>query len=153
MERPYGGATSIKEAQDYLAAAEDRAKVWTQWDFFSSVAQNILSDDTIEDKRPAMAAAIRDFEKLLGTKARSKEWQTLRQKAERRCNMGPAKSIREVADRLLGGGVQIKSHDPRRGRQTFRSVFNDLLIDAEIRRSLRGVALSMALKSLRSRKK
>jgi hypothetical protein len=41
----------------------------------------------------------------------------------------------EVAARLLGG-VQIKSHNSKEGRQTFKSIANDLLLDQEIRRRL-----------------
>lgn len=65
--------------------------------------------------------------------------------------MEPAKSIREAAERLVGGGVQIKSHDPKKGRQTFRSIIHDLVIDAQIRRTLRGVTKSIALRSMRKR--
>lgn len=62
----------------------------------------------------------------------------------------PAKSIREAAERI-GMGIEIKSHDPKkRGRQTFRSVIHDLLIDQEIRHRL-----GMAVRSMieRGRKK
>jgi cation transport regulator len=67
--RPYGGATSINEAQEYLEAAEDRAKVWDHWYLFQSVAENILIDEQIEDKRAAMVGAISDFKGLIETKS------------------------------------------------------------------------------------
>lgn len=61
--------------------------------------------------------------------------------------MRPAKSIKEVAERVAGGGIEIKRHDPKEGRQTFRSVITDLLIDKEIRRNLDFVVRSMILRS------
>jgi len=67
--QPYGGATSINEAQEYLEAALDRAKVWDHWYLFQSVAENILIDEQIEDKRAAMVEAISDFKGLIETKS------------------------------------------------------------------------------------
>jgi len=67
--RPYGGATSIEEAEDFMEAARDEQKVWDDWYMFQSVAENILRDDEIEDKRVAMSSAISDFRKKLATKS------------------------------------------------------------------------------------
>lgn len=68
---PYGGATSIEEAENYIEAAKDEAKVWDDWYMFQSVAENILRDDEIADKRKAMSDAITDFREKLATKSQA----------------------------------------------------------------------------------
>jgi len=73
VDRPYGGATSIADAVAYM---ESREVVWDIRDdlhIFSEVAENILKSPEVEDKKSAMAKAIKELEGKLEEDLMSKD--------------------------------------------------------------------------------
>lgn len=60
--RPYGGATSLDEAEAYIHALQIEDQIWSNWDVFNSVIGNILSSqDEDLDKLEAVRQAVGDF--------------------------------------------------------------------------------------------
>jgi transcriptional regulator with XRE-family HTH domain len=60
---PLGGATSMKEAQDFIDTKEKFGKLRSHWDIFQAVVANIMAadDEAVPDKIKAMGQAVRDL--------------------------------------------------------------------------------------------
>lgn len=67
--RPFGGATSIEDAEGYLESHEKMRKLYSNWDILNQVAGNILADEEMAagDKVEALSAAIGGFSSRIDT--------------------------------------------------------------------------------------
>jgi transcriptional regulator with XRE-family HTH domain/cation transport regulator ChaB len=63
IQMPFGGATSMKEAQDYIDTKEKFGKLHSFWEIFETVVRNIMmaDDEAIPDKVKAMSQAVKDL--------------------------------------------------------------------------------------------
>lgn len=59
--RPFGGATSIEDAEDWMAAQDRMYEMYDQWSLFRAVMENILDDEEITNKVAAVRKAITQF--------------------------------------------------------------------------------------------
>jgi hypothetical protein len=59
--RPFGGATSVSDAESWLAAQEKMFQVYDAWGMFRAVMENILDDTELTDKLPAVRKVIDEF--------------------------------------------------------------------------------------------
>jgi len=66
---PYGGATSMKQAEDYVAAQNEAIYLMDMWSVFSNVVWNIMDRSDVEDKRAALNSAVDEFKNVLTAKA------------------------------------------------------------------------------------
>jgi len=66
---PYGGATSMKEAENYVAAKDEAIYLMDMWSVFSNVIWNIMDRPDVKDKRSAMNQAVDEFKNVLTAKA------------------------------------------------------------------------------------
>ena len=65
--RPFGGATSVQEAEDYMKAKELSHQLFSNWDMFNAVIENILSlPDGELDKLAAVRTAVSEFGDRVG---------------------------------------------------------------------------------------
>jgi len=58
---PLGGATSLKEADDYIQAQERMDKMYSYWDMLQIAFQNIKRDEEITDKLKAVSGLFREM--------------------------------------------------------------------------------------------
>lgn len=63
--KPYGGATSMSEAKDYLEAQREQWRVSDLWYVFQSVVENIIASD-ISDKPAAISNAATELKEMIG---------------------------------------------------------------------------------------
>jgi transcriptional regulator with XRE-family HTH domain len=63
MQMPLGGATSMKDAQDFIETKEKFGKLRSHWDVFQTVVGNIMAsdDEAVPDKIKAMGQAVKDL--------------------------------------------------------------------------------------------
>lgn len=66
---PYGGATSMKDAENYVAAKNEAIYLMDMWSIFSNVVWNIMERADVADKRSAVNAAVDEFKNVLTAKA------------------------------------------------------------------------------------
>lgn len=66
---PYGGATTMADAEKYMAAKNEAMYVMDMWSVFSQVAWNILERSDVGNKKEAMINAIDGFKNVLAVKA------------------------------------------------------------------------------------
>lgn len=66
--RPYGGATSMRQAKEVMEAEKERYRITDLWWAFQDVVSNILSDETITDKAGSFNAVLDEFKEMLGSK-------------------------------------------------------------------------------------
>lgn len=66
---PYGGATSMKDAQKSRDAQEEMTRVMDLWSMFSNVAWNIMDSMDVTDKKSAFVKALDEFKGMLAAKA------------------------------------------------------------------------------------
>ena len=66
---PYGGATTMGDAQKFMEAKNEAIHVMDMWSVFSAVAWNILERSDIPDKKDAMITAVDGFKNTLAMKA------------------------------------------------------------------------------------
>jgi hypothetical protein len=61
--RPFGGATTIQEAEDYVKAQDLSNQLYSNWDMLRAVMNNILNtpDDQELDKVEAITATVQEF--------------------------------------------------------------------------------------------
>jgi transcriptional regulator with XRE-family HTH domain/cation transport regulator ChaB len=61
--QPLGGATSMKDAQDFIDTKEKFGKLRSHWDVFQAVVANIMvaDDEAVPDKIKAMGQAVKDL--------------------------------------------------------------------------------------------
>lgn len=94
---PYGGATSMSDAEKYVEAKNEMLFVMDAWSVFSNVAWNIFSRDDVKDKKELLTKAVDEFKNLLTAKAMLAFSQTVEKSdAEESHELQPA------IDRLLG---------------------------------------------------
>lgn len=67
--KPYGGATSMKEAKKFVEAQQESWRVSDLYYTFTDVARNIMDSDEIEDKAGALATLVDEFKKSLVAKS------------------------------------------------------------------------------------
>jgi len=67
--RPYGGATSMKEAEKFSDAQEEKWRLEDLWHIFKMVIENINLDDAVEDKDKAISMVLDELKTLLASKA------------------------------------------------------------------------------------
>lgn len=67
--RPYGGATSMKEAKKFVEAQQESWRVSDLYYTFTDVARNIMDSDEIGDKAGALATLVDEFKKSLVAKS------------------------------------------------------------------------------------
>lgn len=67
--RPFGGATSLKEAEDYIATQEKMGQMYSYWDMLKSAYQNIQANMTMEpgDKLKAVSNLFREMGSKIDT--------------------------------------------------------------------------------------
>lgn len=66
---PYGGATSMKDAENHVAAKEEMIHLMDMWSVFSNVIWNIVDRPDVTNKRAAMSKAVDEFKSMLTAKA------------------------------------------------------------------------------------
>lgn len=66
---PLGGATSMKDAEQYVAMKKETIFVMDAWSILSDVIWNIFSRDDIANKKEATAIAVSEFSNMLAAKA------------------------------------------------------------------------------------
>ena len=66
---PYGGATSMKDAEKHMAAMNEMMFVMDAWSVFSNVAWNIFQRDDVKNKKEVLTGAVDEFRNLLAAKA------------------------------------------------------------------------------------
>lgn len=66
---PFGGATSMREAEAYVAAKDEAIYLMDMWSVFSNVIWNIMDRPDITEKRSAMNQAVDEFKNVLTAKA------------------------------------------------------------------------------------
>lgn len=66
---PYGGATSMKDAEKHMAAMNEMMFVMDAWSVFSNVAWNIFQRDDVKNKKEMLSGAVDEFRNLLAAKA------------------------------------------------------------------------------------
>jgi len=66
---PYGGATSMRDAEQYLAAKEEAYHLMDMWGVFLNVVWNIFDRSDVENKRSALNQAVDEFKNVLTAKA------------------------------------------------------------------------------------
>lgn len=69
MNLPYGGATSMRDAEDHMKAKEEMIHLMDMWSMFSNVAWNIFERPDIENKKAAFEKALDEFKSMLSAKA------------------------------------------------------------------------------------
>jgi len=63
--RPYGGASSFKDALDYTQVTKESFRIQDGWSVFNQVVDNIFADEEIEDKSAAIDKALTEFQVYL----------------------------------------------------------------------------------------
>ncbi len=66
---PYGGAVSMRQAEEYVAAKNEAIYLMDMWQVFSNVIWNIMERSDVLDKRAAMNQAVDEFKNVLAEKA------------------------------------------------------------------------------------
>lgn len=66
---PYGGATSMKDAEDYVAMQNETIYVMDMWSVLSNVVWNIYQRDDVMNKKEAIQNAVTEFSNVLAAKA------------------------------------------------------------------------------------
>lgn len=66
---PFGGATSMKDAENYVAAKNEAIYLMDMWSVFSNVVWNIMDRADVTDKRSAVNNAVDEFKNVLTAKA------------------------------------------------------------------------------------
>lgn len=66
---PYGGATSMRAAESYVASKNEAMHLMDMWSVFSSVVWNVMERGDILDKRAAVNVAVDEFKNVLTAKA------------------------------------------------------------------------------------
>ena len=69
MMLPYGGATSMKEAESYVSAQKEAIHLMDMWSVFSNVVWNIMDRSDVDDKRAVLKKAVDEFKSALSAKA------------------------------------------------------------------------------------
>jgi cation transport regulator ChaB len=64
--RPFGGATSIEDAESWMEAQDRMFQVYDSWGVFRAVMENILDDEELADKVSAIRKAISAFGDRVG---------------------------------------------------------------------------------------
>lgn len=66
---PYGGATTMRDAEKYVEAKNEAIYLMDMWSVFSNVMWNIIERNDIPNKRSAMNTAVDEFKNILTAKA------------------------------------------------------------------------------------
>lgn len=66
---PYGGATSMKDANKYVEAKDEMVHLMDLWSMFSNVAWNIFDRNDVENKKAEFSKAIDEFKSMMASKA------------------------------------------------------------------------------------
>lgn len=66
---PFGGATSMQDAQKFMDAKDEMMYVLDSWNVFQNVAWNIMQREDCVDKKSALSNAVSEFQKVLAAKA------------------------------------------------------------------------------------
>lgn len=69
--RPFGGATSMKDAKAVIEAQHEKMRISDLWYALQSVIENISLDETVEDKAGAMTLAVEEFKDMMADKSAS----------------------------------------------------------------------------------
>lgn len=77
--KPYGGATSMKEAKAYSEAQQESWRVSDLYYTFTSVASNIMDSEDVSDKAGALSTLVDEFKKGLVSKALYEEMSQIRE--------------------------------------------------------------------------
>jgi hypothetical protein len=67
--KPFGGATSLKEAKETIDAQKEQWRISDLWYALQSVIENIFSNDELDDKSSAVAKAVDEFKDMIGDKS------------------------------------------------------------------------------------
>jgi transcriptional regulator with XRE-family HTH domain len=69
IRQPLGGATSMRDAQDFIDTKEKFGKLRSHWDVFQIVVDNIMmsDDEAVPDKIKAMGQAVKDLGSQIDT--------------------------------------------------------------------------------------
>jgi hypothetical protein len=67
--KPFGGATSLKDAKAVLEAQKEKMRISDLWYALQSVIENIGEDETVEDKAKAMSVAVEEFKDMMADKS------------------------------------------------------------------------------------
>lgn len=66
---PYGGATSMKDAQEHMAMKNEMLFIMDAWDVFANVVWNIIQRDDVKQKKEYVVKAVDEFRNMLAAKA------------------------------------------------------------------------------------
>lgn len=66
---PLNGATSMRAAEEYIAAQKEMSFVLQAWEVFSTVAWNIIQREDVANKKEMFMGAVDEFRNLLSVKS------------------------------------------------------------------------------------
>ena len=120
---PMGGATSMKDAQEYEAAKDEMEFIMDSWSTFSTVAWNIFAREDVPDKKAALTSAVDEFRNMLAAKAmivfsETKEEHPLKPAVD---------ALLEAVDNSIGRSVEEKSETINPAMQDFGSAITDYI--------------------------
>lgn len=67
--KPFGGATSMKMAKDFVEAQKEQWRISDLWWAFQGIMENIQNDENLEDKASAIAKAASELKEMIGDKS------------------------------------------------------------------------------------
>lgn len=100
--KPFGGATSMKEAQKYTEAQQESWRVSDLYYTFTDVARNIMDSETVSDKAAGLASLVDEFKKMLVAKSLYEEMSQIREGKLEEIYMTAKKSeLEEVVSTMI----------------------------------------------------
>lgn len=100
--KPFGGATSMKEAKQYTEAQQESWRISDLYYTFTDVARNIMDSEEITDKAETLASLVDEFKQGLVAKSLHEELQQIREGKLEEVYMTVKKSeIEEVVSSLV----------------------------------------------------
>lgn len=112
MWKPYGGATSMKEAKKFVDAQKESWRVSDLYYTFTDVAKNIMDSEEIEDKSGALASLVDEFKKGLVAKSLYEELSQIREGKLEETYMAIKKSdLEDVVSSVVQKSIDSKKNE------------------------------------------
>lgn len=106
--KPFGGATSMKAAKDFVEAQKEEWRISDLWWAFQGIMDNIQNDETIEDKASAIAKAAQELKDMIGDKS-IKMYAVLTQKSDSESEDRKPHELDTVFSQFKSDYDQVKS--------------------------------------------